>query len=55
MTAQAAPECSVYYCLVCGPCLQEIIETDCGPRTITVHDNIPHPDEMTFDEEESPQ
>ncbi len=51
MTAEAAPECQVYYCLVCGPCLQETI----GDRTITVHESIPHPPELTFDEDERPQ
>lgn len=56
MTAQAAPEDRVYYCLVCGPCIQEIGQTPWGQEVaITLHRDIPHPPDMTFDEEEHPQ
>lgn len=52
----AAPDCRVYYCPVCGPCLQQIIETFSDePGTITIHADIPHPYDLTFDEEETLQ
>jgi len=37
-----------YWCIIC----QRQIENEDG---IFVHDDIPHPDEMTFDEEDNPQ
>lgn len=37
-----------YWCVVCGRYLQ----ADDG---VIVHDNIPHPENMTFDEDERPQ
>ena len=37
-----------YYCVVCGKWLQE-------QDGVIVHDPVPHPIEMTFDEEENPQ
>ena len=42
----------IYYCLICGPCLRETYERG---STVVVHNNVPHPDAMTFDEEERPQ
>lgn len=37
-----------YYCVVC----QRYLESDEG---VIVHDDVPHPETMTFDEEERPQ
>ena len=38
-----------YWCVVCG---RYLIADEYG---LIVHDNVPHPEEMTFDEEERPQ
>jgi hypothetical protein len=38
-----------YYCVICNKLLEE---DDDG---IIVHDPIPHPIDMTFDEEDNPQ
>lgn len=38
-----------YYCVVCG----RFIEAD--EFGVIVHDDAPHPDNMTFDEEDNPQ
>ena len=38
-----------YWCVVCGRFLPA---DECG---VIVHDNVPHPEDMTFDEEEMPQ
>lgn len=38
-----------YYCVVCN----KLLEAD--DDGIIVHDPIPHPIEMTFDEEDNPQ
>lgn len=38
-----------YWCVVCGRFLPE---DDAG---VIVHDNVPHPQEMTFAEEDKPQ
>ena len=38
-----------YYCVVCG----KFIEAD--DDGVIVHDPIPHPGSMTFDDEEKPQ
>lgn len=38
-----------YYCVVCGKFLPE---DDLG---VIVHDNVPHPEDMNFNEEENPQ
>lgn len=37
-----------YWCVVCGRFLPD----DAG---VIVHDDVPHPNEMTFDEEDKPQ
>lgn len=37
-----------YWCVVCG----RFLPSDDG---VIVHDDVPHPDDMTFDEEENPQ
>jgi hypothetical protein len=37
-----------YYCVVCGKLLK-------NEGSVIVHDDIPHPLGMTFDEEENPQ
>lgn len=38
-----------YWCVVCG---RFLTADDDG---LIVHDNVPHPDEMTFDDEENMQ
>ncbi len=38
-----------YYCVVC----KKLLEAD--EYGVVVHDPIPHPIEMTFDEEDNPQ
>lgn len=37
-----------YYCIVCGRFLPE-------EDGLIVHDDVPHPADMTFDDEENPQ
>ena len=37
-----------YYCVVCGKYIEAV-------DGVIVHDAIPHPPDMTFDEEERPQ
>ena len=37
-----------YYCVICGKYIQAV-------DGVIVHDDIPHPSDMTFDEEENPQ
>jgi len=39
----------IYYCVVCG----RGIEPD--EHGVYVHDDVPHPPDMAFDEEENPQ
>lgn len=41
-------EADGYYCIVCGRFLSE-------EDGLIVHDDVPHPVDMTFDEEENPQ
>lgn len=51
MSAETCPYTQVYYCLVCGPVLQEVY-----PRgVLTFHNQLEHPEHMKFDEEENPQ
>lgn len=38
-----------YYCVVCGKFL------DADDDGVIVHDDVPHPIDMTFDDEEKPQ
>ena len=38
-----------YYCVIC----QRYLEAD--EYGVIVHDNVPHPENMTFDDEEHPQ
>lgn len=38
-----------YWCVVCGRYLHA------DEDGVIVHDNVPHPEDMTFDEEERPQ
>jgi len=38
-----------YWCVVCGRYLTPYVDG------VIVHDNVPHPIDMTFDEEERPQ
>ena len=38
-----------YYCVICG---KELLADSHG---VIVHDPVPHPPDMTFDEEEKPQ
>lgn len=51
MSAVLDGECAVYWCVVCGP----ILQLDEGDTTLTLHNSIPHPVAMTFDEDENPQ
>lgn len=37
-----------YYCVICGKYIEAV-------DGVIVHDDIPHPPDMTFDEEENPQ
>lgn len=38
-----------YWCVVCG---RFLLADKCG---VIVHDNVQHPENMTFDDEEHPQ
>jgi hypothetical protein len=51
MSAQVDGDCTVYRCVVCGP----ILQLDEGGTTLTLHNDIPHPLTMTFDEDDNPQ
>lgn len=44
----------VYYCLVCQKGIKGIYNEDLDNYTF-VHDEVPHPVDMTFDEEDNPQ
>lgn len=46
-----APNTSVYHCIICGPIMRE----HCFDGYITIHNNVPHPIDFTYDEEERPQ
>ena len=37
-----------YYCVICGKYIEAV-------DGVIVHDDIPHPPDMTFDEEDNPQ
>lgn len=52
MSATSDPSAAVYHCLVCGPVLR-LPYGDEGH--VTIHNNVPHPHEFTFNEEENPQ
>lgn len=53
MTARAATDTRVYYCAVCGPCLQELIEDE---ETDEVFSATYHElDHDHFDDEDNPQ
>ena len=39
----------IYYCVICGRGIE------CDEYGIFAHDDVPHPPDMTFDEEEKPQ
>ena len=50
LAAKAAGLCAGgYWCVVCG---RHLPADEDG---VIVHDDVPHPENMTFDEEESPQ
>lgn len=52
MPAEAAPDCGVYYCIVCGP----ILRMTGRKRDVVAYQDIPHPDEVLWtDEEGNPQ
>lgn len=51
MSAEACPYTQVHYCAVCGPVMQDVYEF----HSVTFHQQVPHPEYMTFDEEENPQ
>ncbi len=44
-----------YFCVICGKCRIEIVETDDGDERIIIHEDVPHPEQLTFNEEENPQ
>lgn len=52
MSAELEPYASVYYCLACGACLREHLV---GGGNLTYHNNVPHPEGLTYDEESNPQ
>lgn len=41
MSAVVAEDCSVYYCITCGPCLRFLGED----YNTTLHNDVWHPDE----------
>lgn len=49
MTEAYAVKEAGYWCVICGRLLPR---DDSG---VIIHDNIPHPDNMTFDEQDNPQ
>lgn len=51
MTAIVDTDAAVYHCVICGPCLRLL----CENGDVTVHNLVPHPETMTFDEDERPQ
>lgn len=51
MTAELAQNTTTYHCIVCGPCLREL----CEDGSVTIHQDIPHPDNLEYDDEENPQ
>ncbi len=51
MSAEVTENTLIYYCPVCGPCLRELLPKG----ELTVHRDIPHPPELTYDEDERPQ
>jgi hypothetical protein len=57
VTDGAATDCRVYYCAVCGPVIQEIVDNPFSEQecTVTMHRDIPHPYNLSFDEDENPQ
>lgn len=52
MTACADEDAAVYWCVICGPCLRDLISEN---QHLTVHNDVPHPQDLTYDEEEFPQ
>ena len=49
LSAQGGTMTDGYYCVVCG----RYLEAD--EDGVIVHDDVPHPVDMAFDEEEKPQ
>jgi hypothetical protein len=41
-----------YYCVICGKCR---VDTSAEGARIIIHADVPHPDSLTFDEEDNPQ
>lgn len=52
MSACTDEASTIYYCIICGPCLRDMLPNG---GEMTLHKDIPHPPELTFDEEERPQ
>ena len=46
---ELAAEADGYWCIICGRFLRA------DAYGVIVHDNVPHPKNMSFDEEERPQ
>lgn len=51
MSAEACSYTQVHYCAVCGPVMRDVYEF----YSVTFHQQVPHPEHMTFEEEENPQ
>lgn len=49
MSGMLDTNCGVYYCLVCGPCIVLLDERG----EITVHNQVPHPDEVPMLEDDA--
>jgi hypothetical protein len=46
------PGLSTYFCVICGQCQ---VTVHPGGARVIVHKDIPHPEDMTYDEEDNPQ
>ena len=42
-----------YYCVICGKCRVEWLDDD--ECRVVIHADVPHPEAVTFDEEDNPQ
>jgi len=51
MSAALDTTCRVYWCLVCGP----LFRFPAGDGDITLHRDIEHPFDWTYDEDDNPQ
>lgn len=51
MSATLEETARVYHCLICGP----LMRFPYGDGYVTFHRDVPHPHDLTFDEEDNPQ